>query len=108
MLMVADVDSGTLKPEFQEAWGDQLDFEPETLVPLWWPHQPDSILIEEPLTPEERILNFAWHLEAAHSRFANSAESPAMGDTDSASGKPQDPAAVIRALLWLRGVAVRE
>jgi hypothetical protein len=60
---VADPESGSLKPEFEEEWESQVGpLEPESLVPAWWPERPEEDPV--PWTPRERARAFEADLLA--------------------------------------------
>jgi hypothetical protein len=108
MLAVADPDTGSLKPEFQEDWGDQLDFDPVTLVPVWWPHEADGLVMEENPTEEERVVNFGWNLEAVCGMFGLPSEKLSGGNAEPVAMVDSTAERVLKALLWLRGVVVSD
>ncbi len=76
-------------------------------MPVWWPHEADSLVTEEDLTEDERVVNFGWHLEVAYRMFAGPRPKPPTAkDQEATAGiKPQQ---AIQALLRLRGVVVRD
>lgn len=86
LLLLANPD-GSLKPPFDEEWGDEFRLEPPDLTPAWWWWAVEG----QELSPEERALDFQANLEAVLPLYAKSG----------GSLTPQD---VLKCLVFLRSL----
>ena len=93
--------NGQLKPEFQE-WESLLSLEPESLVPVWWPHEESN---GRPLSSKERIVDFQ---ETFTSLLSDSPRPSRVSDSASPAKPNLTPHSVLQSLLQLRSAVVPE
>ncbi len=93
LLLLANRD-GSLKEAFAD-YQDVLALEPPDLTPEWWPSEVEG----QPLSPEERALNFQANLEAVLGLRA-----PAASGSASPTPTSLTPQRVLQSLLLLHSV----
>jgi hypothetical protein len=109
MLQVAEID-GTLKPEFQEEYGEMIDLDPGSLDPVWWMWAVDG----QPMSARERHGYFNQRLDETSRELKrhepSAAASPPPPGSDRVSPTPPSsmPQLVLRSLLLLRSEALAD